>query len=75
MELVDNGLIVQNASDSNVCSGEEPTGLILGDGTGSVLLPLRPMELLAINGRIQSIMDSLFWFKRCNYFNYALTDI
>ena len=46
MELVDNGLIVlQNASDSNVCSGEEPTGLILGDGTGGSLVALLPMEL------------------------------
>ena len=46
MELVDNGLIVlQNASDSNICSGEEPTGQILGDGTGGSLLPLLHMEL------------------------------
>ena len=35
MRLIDNGLIVlQNASDSNICSGGVVTGQILGDGTG-----------------------------------------
>ena len=35
MTLINNGIIVlENASDSNICSGESPTGRILGDGTG-----------------------------------------
>ncbi len=34
MNLDDNGLIVlQNPSDSDLCNGQNPTGLILGDGT------------------------------------------
>ncbi|MBF10677.1 MAG: hypothetical protein CMC63_00380, partial [Flavobacteriaceae bacterium] len=39
MTLDNNGLIVlQNASDSNICSGGAPTGQILGDGTGTSLV-------------------------------------
>ena len=39
MTLDNNGLIVlQNASDSNVCSGAAPTGQILGDGSGGSLV-------------------------------------
>ncbi|MGB1554721.1 MAG: hypothetical protein ACPHDX_01305, partial [Flavobacteriaceae bacterium] len=39
MNLDDNGLIVlQNPSDSDLCNGQNPTGLILGDGTGGSLV-------------------------------------
>jgi hypothetical protein len=39
MTLDNNGLIVlQNASDSNICSGAAPTGQILGDGSGGSLV-------------------------------------
>jgi 2C-methyl-D-erythritol 2,4-cyclodiphosphate synthase len=39
MTLDNNGLIVlQNASDSNICTGEAPTGQILGDGSGGSLV-------------------------------------
>ena len=39
MTLDNNGLItLQNASDSNICDGQQPVGLILGDGTGGSLV-------------------------------------
>ena len=39
MKLINNGnIVLENASDSNICSGESPSGRILGDGTGGSVI-------------------------------------
>ncbi|MBT5694717.1 MAG: hypothetical protein HOI60_07520, partial [Flavobacteriaceae bacterium] len=77
MDLVDNGLIVlQNASDSNVCSGEKPTGQILGDGTGGSSVASSTYG--AVSYQWQSSTDNgsnYFDLSGATSANYSLTGI
>ena len=77
MDLVDNGLIIlQNASDSNVCSGEEPTGQILGDGTGGSSVASSTYGVISYQWQ-SSIDNGLNYFDLAGATsaNYTLTGI
>ena len=63
MVLDNNGLIVlQNASDSNICSGQAPTGLILGDGSGGSLVASSTFGTISYQWQLSTNNGS-------NYFN------
>ena len=63
MVLDNNGLILlQNASDSNICSGQAPTGLILGDGSGGSLVASSTFGTISYQWQLSTNNGS-------NYFN------
>ena len=71
MKLDNNGLIVlQNASDSDICFGNIP-GQILGDGTGGSLVASSTYGEISVKLQFYSIRILLVWFCLKIAFTYV----